>query len=128
MQEHPIMEIFFLLLTSYLSYVLSEMFNFSGIMTIFCCGFTMSHYAYYNVSDEGKNGSVLTVSTLGYAAEAFLFTYLGLGIFSIDQENFSLEFCLLVIVAGCIGRAAAVFLPMAVYSLANKCRITVNLK
>ena len=84
MKEHPVMEIFFLLLASYLCYVIAEMSAFSGIMTIFCCGFTMSHYAYYNISEESKNGSVLTVSTLGYAAEAFLFTYLGLGIFGIN--------------------------------------------
>ena len=67
-----------ILLFAYLSYIVSEMLSYSGIMTLFCSGFAMGHYAYQNLSKHSKIGSRLAVETLGYAAEAFVFTYLGL--------------------------------------------------
>lgn len=88
----------------------------------------MSHYVYHNISDEAKTGSVWTVSTLGYAAEAFLFVYLGQTIFSIDSESFSLSFAIYLIFAGMIARAAAVFIPIALYSLCKMCLISINLR
>jgi solute carrier family 9 (sodium/hydrogen exchanger), member 3 len=37
---------------AYLSYLIAESFHLSGIITLFCCGFTMAHYAYHNVTEE----------------------------------------------------------------------------
>ncbi len=52
LKAFPVKEIFFLILMAYLGYMISEICSFSGIMTLFCTGFTMSHYAYYNVSKD----------------------------------------------------------------------------
>jgi NhaP-type Na+/H+ or K+/H+ antiporter len=41
-ETHPVREIFLILLFAYVSYIASEMLGFSGIMTLFCCGFTMA--------------------------------------------------------------------------------------
>lgn len=48
--SHPVREIFLVLLFAYLSYITSEMLSFSGIMTLFCCGFSMATYAFKNLS------------------------------------------------------------------------------
>jgi len=50
-----------LFVIAYLSYVLAETLNLSGIITLFCCGFIMNHYTYYNMSEESKSGSVLCI-------------------------------------------------------------------
>jgi len=46
LDQHPVREIFLILLTAYMSYIVSEMFGMSGIITLFCCGCIMSNYAY----------------------------------------------------------------------------------
>ena len=46
---------------AYLSYMISEELNLSGIITLFCCGFTMNHYTYYNLSEDSKGGSALAI-------------------------------------------------------------------
>ena len=84
LDKHPVREIFLLLLFAYVSYILSELCGFSGIMTIFCCGFAMSHYAYKNLSSRSKIGSVLAFETMGHGAEAFVFTYLGISVYGIE--------------------------------------------
>ena len=50
LQAYPVREMFFLILVAYLGYVVSEVAHFSGIITLFCSGFTMAHYGYYNIS------------------------------------------------------------------------------
>ena len=79
-------EIFLLLLFAYISYITSELLGFSGIMTLFCCGFSMATYAFKNLSPQSKIGSVLAIETIGHAAEAFVFAYLGLTLFSIESS------------------------------------------
>jgi NhaP-type Na+/H+ or K+/H+ antiporter len=49
---NPAREILFLILSAYLSYVISEVMEFSGIMTLFCCGMTMGYIAFYNMSKK----------------------------------------------------------------------------
>lgn len=127
-KHSPAKEVFLILLFSYLSYVLSEMAGWSAIMTLFVCGVTMSHYTYHNISEEAKKGSVITINTLGHAAEAFLFIYLGIGIYTTDQETFNLKLTLLIVAGGFVGRAAAVFIPLGLFAAFKKCRISINFK
>lgn len=86
LEKHPVREIFLLLLFAYVSYIASELLGYPGIMTLFCCGLVMAHYAYQNLSAKSKIGSVLAIETIGHGAEAFVFTYLGMSIYSMEQE------------------------------------------
>jgi NhaP-type Na+/H+ or K+/H+ antiporter len=108
---HPAREVFLILLMAYLSYVVSEMLHLSGIMTIFCCGMTMSYYCLYNMSIRSRKGSQLAVETIGNAAEAFLFTYMGLSLFGIQENQISLEFSFIVLFSTFIARAFAIGIP-----------------
>jgi NhaP-type Na+/H+ or K+/H+ antiporter len=85
LDKHQVREIFLLLLFAYASYMTSEMLGFSGVITLFCCGLTMSYYAFQNLSQKSKISSTLAIETIGHAAEAFVFTYLGLGIYGMQQ-------------------------------------------
>lgn len=81
----------------------------------------MSHYTFHNISETSQKGSVMAINTLGHAAEAFLFIYLGIGIYTTDQETFRLDFTLYIICGGFIARAAAVFIPLGIFVLIKKC-------
>jgi NhaP-type Na+/H+ or K+/H+ antiporter len=50
MNEHPVGECIILQATAYLAYIFAEQFSFSGIITMFSCGFTLAHYAFFNIS------------------------------------------------------------------------------
>lgn len=115
-KESPPKEVFLIILFSYLSYILSEVMGMSAIMTLFVCGVTMSHYTYHNISEASQKGSIMAINTLGHAAEAFLFIYLGIGIYTTDQETFDLGFTMWIIFAGFIARAASVFIPLGIFA------------
>lgn len=104
------------------------MAGYSAIMTLFVCGVTMSHYTFHNISEQAQKGSVMTINTLGHAAEAFLFIYLGIGIYTTDQQTFNLKLTLLIIAAGFVARAFSVFLPIGIYACFKKFKLTINFK
>jgi sodium/hydrogen exchanger-like protein 6/7 len=128
MKEHPVREVCLVILVAYLSYIVAEATEMSGIMTIFCCGFTLSHYAFYNISEESQVGSTLAINTIAHAAEAFLFAYLGLAMYGINEDEFSLVFAVMIIGAGAIARLIAVFLPTAIFAIVKRCDIALDCK
>eukprot|EP01017_Pseudomicrothorax_dubius_P037283 TRINITY_DN5449_c0_g1_i4.p1 TRINITY_DN5449_c0_g1~~TRINITY_DN5449_c0_g1_i4.p1 ORF type:complete len:309 (-),score=60.67 TRINITY_DN5449_c0_g1_i4:807-1733(-) len=81
LREYPVREVSLILLTAYLSYLVSEMLHFSGIITLFVAGIFMAHYTYHNLSEESKHGTNLVFESVAFLAEAFVFAYLGISIY-----------------------------------------------
>ena len=50
----PHFEVALVLLHAYASYVVAEDVKLSGIMSLFFCGTTMSHYTKYNLSQSAS--------------------------------------------------------------------------
>ena len=61
LDEEPTKQCLTILLAAYVSYLVSESLNFSGIITLFSCGFTLAHYAMLNINKSAQEGSVVTV-------------------------------------------------------------------
>ena len=101
-----------LILFAYLSYIVSEILGFSGIMTLFVSGLVLGHYAFHSLAQSSQKGSILTVNLLSHAAEAFVFIYLGVTIWDISHDQFSPSFTFAVMVGGVVARAASVTIPM----------------
>lgn len=128
LDKHPVREIFLLILFAYASYITSEMSGFSGVITLFCCGFTMSYYAFQNLSQKSKISSTLAIETIGHAAEAFVFTYLGLGIYGMEQEKFSSVFLFAVLFSCIFARAVGVFVPFLFVSVCRYFDMRISMK
>ena len=107
---------------AYLSYLIAESFHLSGIITLFCCGFTMAHYAYHNVTQECQTGSILAVETLSSVAEGFLFVYLGMSALSIRGHNVNIPLILFTIVGTLMARFLGVMLVLGIMGLFQKAR------
>jgi len=114
LKEYPVREILLIFVFAYLSYMVSEILGFSGIMALFCCGFTMNHYTYYNLSEESRSGSVLAIQTLSNASEALLFIYLGFSLISTSSNNYSFSFLLILMIITLIARFFSVAIPMII--------------
>ena len=88
----------------YLAYCTGEVFHFSGIIAMLTSGIVMAHYAWYSLSPQGKTVSSVTIQSIGFGFEAFVFAYLGLSFFSYWEYEWSWEFILMEIVVILVGR------------------------
>lgn len=94
---------------AYVSYVLAELWHLSGIITLLTCSVMMANYAWYNLSPQGKQSSVVIFKFLGFLAECFVFSYLGLTFFSYKTYDWSTELIIVEFVIILIGRALGTF-------------------
>ena len=52
--HNPVIETVIIFFFGYASYVISEVLELSGVISILVAGISMSHYMFYNISDSGK--------------------------------------------------------------------------
>ncbi|XP_062077536.1 sodium/hydrogen exchanger 4 [Humulus lupulus] len=121
-RHSSIREIALMVLMAYLSYMLAELFNLSGILTVFFCGILMSHYAWHNVAETSRITTRNVFAMMSFVAETFIFLYVGMD--ALDMEkwkmsklNFgtSISIWSTLILLVSLGRAAFVF-PLSVLS------------
>ncbi|XP_064395116.1 sodium/hydrogen exchanger 2-like isoform X2 [Halichondria panicea] len=86
----------------YLSYILADMFEFSGIVSLIFCAITMKHYVEANVSRKSSTTIKYSMKVVSNVSEMIIFLFLGLSLYESDQQNwdwglslFSLLFALL---------------------------------
>ena len=100
----PINESMLVFCFGYLAYTTAEMFHFSGIISLLTCAIVMAHYAWYNLSPQGKQVTSTAFQVIGYGCEAFCFSYLGLTFFSYSEFEWSLELFLSMLFIVIFGR------------------------
>lgn len=92
----------------------------SGIITLFTCAIIMGHYSYMNISEESQRGTGLAFETVSYIAEAFVFSYLGASVLSIDGEWLAILMSVLLLIGMPVIRAIMVYILPLLYKLLNK--------
>nr|XP_019711217.1 sodium/hydrogen exchanger 2 isoform X2 [Elaeis guineensis] len=119
-------EVALMILMAYLSYMLAELLDLSGILTVFFCGIVMSHYTWHNVTESSRVTTKHAFATLSFIAEIFLFLYVGMDALDIEKwklasnspgKSVAVSSILLGMVL--IGRAAFVF-PLSFLSNLSK--------
>ncbi|KAF2926527.1 hypothetical protein DAI22_06g134400 [Oryza sativa Japonica Group] len=115
-------EVALMALMAYLSYMLAEFLDLSGILMVFFCGIVMSHYAWHNVTESSRITTRHIFATLSFIAETFIFLYVGMDALDIDkwktsETSFktSLGIFGIIISLVLLGRAAFVF-PLSIMS------------
>ena len=99
---------------------MGELMGLSGIITLFTCAIIMGHYSFMNISEESQKGTGLAFETVSYIAEAFVFTYLGASVLSIESEWTAFFIAILILISLPIIRAIMVFILPLFYRLFNK--------
>lgn len=130
LRVNAITETFLILSLSMLSYFIADMtelagIRMSGIISLLTCGIVQSHYTYYNLSPQGKITSTLTISFLGSAAEAGIYSYIGLSLYSNLNGWWSWDFILYETIIVIVGRFVAIFGCFYTFNLCFKSR-TIN--
>jgi sodium/hydrogen exchanger 8 len=120
LKQYPELEISMLFLFAYGSYSFSEALQLSGIMSLFFCGITLSHYNAYNLSRTSQITSHCIFKSMALLSESFVYLYMGMGFFTGQFRDFKFGFILLVVIFCLIARAFNTF-PFSF--LANLCRV-----
>ncbi|KAG9135578.1 hypothetical protein Leryth_002320 [Lithospermum erythrorhizon] len=121
-------EVAIMMLMAYLSYMFSELFDLSAILTVFFCGIVMSHYTWHNVTSKSRvTTKYHTFATLSFVAEIFIFLYVGMDALDIEKWNAisdspgtSVKVTAILLGLVLVGRAAFVFPLSFLSNLAKK--------
>ncbi|XP_059442200.1 G-type lectin S-receptor-like serine/threonine-protein kinase At1g11330 [Corylus avellana] len=121
-RHSSVREIALMVLMAYFSYMLAELLQLSGILTVFFCGILMSHYAWHNFSESSRITTRHVFATMTFIAETFIFLYVGMDaldteIWRMTKLSFgtSMGICSTLILLILLGRAAFVF-PLSTLS------------
>ncbi|KAA8543161.1 hypothetical protein F0562_021344 [Nyssa sinensis] len=119
-------EVALMVLMAYLSYVMAELFDLSGILTVFFCGIVMSHYTWHNVTESSRVTTKHVFAMLSFVAEIFIFLYVGMDALDIEKWKFvsnspgkSIGVSSILLGLVLVGRAAFVF-PLSFLSNLTK--------
>eukprot|EP00026_Physarum_polycephalum_P000532 Phypoly_transcript_00533.p1 GENE.Phypoly_transcript_00533~~Phypoly_transcript_00533.p1 ORF type:complete len:579 (+),score=54.52 Phypoly_transcript_00533:2748-4484(+) len=104
----PPLETIFMIIFSYLSYVLADALHLSGIMSVFWCGIVFNHYGAYSLSPYTTLTSRQLFRTLAFVCEITVFLYIGISI-TTTQLLFDAKLVFWTIVLCLVGRAIHVF-------------------
>lgn len=74
---------------SYLSYLLADISGLSGILSLFCCGICVSHWALPRMSEAGRVTTLVAFETLSHLAEGVIFIYVGMD--ALDPHKWSVS-------------------------------------
>lgn len=77
--------------TAYFAYLVGEHVGLSGIVVIFCCAVTMSHYAMHTLSKTQRAATMSAFETLSYFSEGSIFVYVGLD--ALDPLKWKVSSC-----------------------------------
>ncbi|KAJ9187723.1 hypothetical protein P3X46_003147 [Hevea brasiliensis] len=120
-------EVALMILMAYLSYIMSELFNLSAILTVFFCGIVMSHYTWHNVTESSRVTTKHAFATLSFIAEIFIFVYVGMDALDIEKWKFvskspcrSIGVSSILLGLVLVGRAASIFPLSFISNLTRK--------
>ena len=114
--QNAILESSLFICFAMLSYFVSEVCHLSAIVTLLVTSLILSHYAWFNLSPQGKHVTSVTFQTLGYIAEAIVFGYIGLSFLVYYHEAFSWKFIVAELIIVVVGRFAAVYISYYLFA------------
>ena len=74
-----------MILSPWVSYLVAEGLELSGIVAILCNGIFLSQYAQPNLSSISRKVLHAGYETAAYSAETLVFIFLGFGLFAFDH-------------------------------------------
>ncbi|XP_056663112.1 sodium/hydrogen exchanger 7 isoform X4 [Monodelphis domestica] len=105
----PLLETALFFLMSWSTFLLAEACGFTGVVAVLFCGITQAHYTYNNLSVESRSRTKQLFEVLHFLAENFIFSYMGLALFTFQKHIFSPIFIIGAFIAIFLGRAAHIY-------------------
>ncbi|KPP76448.1 sodium/hydrogen exchanger 6-like [Scleropages formosus] len=141
LRDFPLLETALFFLMSWSTFLLAEACGFTGVVAVLFGGMTQAHYTYNNLSPESKdrtkqvNPVALAPSVpaapylfelLNFLAENFIFSYMGLTLFTFQNHVFNPTFIVGAFLAVFLGRAANIYPLSLLLNLGRRNQIRSN--
>ncbi|KAK2528138.1 hypothetical protein Q9966_009802 [Columba livia] len=111
---------------SWSTFLLAEACGFTGVVAVLFCGITQAHYTYNNLSVESRSRTKQLFEVLHFLAENFIFSYMGLALFTFQKHIFSPIFIIGAFIAIFLGRAAHIYPLSFLLNLGRRHKISWN--
>uniref|UniRef100_A0A665VBN8 Sodium/hydrogen exchanger n=1 Tax=Echeneis naucrates TaxID=173247 RepID=A0A665VBN8_ECHNA len=122
----PLLETALFFLMSWSTFLLAEACGFTGVVAVLFCGITQAHYTYNNLSEESTKRTKQLFEVLHFLAENFIFSYMGLALFTFQNHIFSPIFIIGAFIAIFIGRAFNIYPLSFLLNLGRRHKIRGN--
>ncbi|XP_022252192.1 sodium/hydrogen exchanger 9-like isoform X2 [Limulus polyphemus] len=126
LNDFPLLESSLFLLMSYSTFLISEAADLSGIVAVLFCGICQAHYTYNNLSDESRIRTKQLFELLSFVAESFIFTYIGVSMFTFTKHLWDVGFIIVAFLAIAVGRAVHVYPLSFLLNLGRHNKISLN--
>ncbi|XP_038127655.1 sodium/hydrogen exchanger 7 isoform X1 [Cyprinodon tularosa] len=122
----PLLETALFFLMSWSTFLLAEACGFTGVVAVLFCGITQAHYTYNNLSEESTKRTKQLFEVLHFLAENFIFSYMGLALFTFQKHVFSPIFITGAFMAIFLGRALNIYPLSFLLNLGRRDKIRGN--
>ncbi|KAM4574263.1 LOW QUALITY PROTEIN: sodium/hydrogen exchanger 7 [Fundulus diaphanus] len=124
----PLLETALFFLMSWSTFLLAEACGFTGVVAVLFCGITQAHYTYNNLSEESTKRTKQLFEVLHFLAENFIFSYMGLALFTFQKHIFSPIFIIGAFIAIFIGRGLNIYPLSFLLNLGRRDKIRGNIQ
>ncbi|KAG7266787.1 hypothetical protein CRUP_028109 [Coryphaenoides rupestris] len=126
LKDFQLLETALFFLMSWSTFLLAEACGFTGVVAVLFCGITQAHYTFNNLSPESQIRTKQLFELLNFLAENFIFSYMGLALFTFQNHVFNPMFIVGAFLAVFIGRAANIYPLSFLLNLGRRNKIRSN--
>ncbi|XP_075902528.1 sodium/hydrogen exchanger 6a isoform X1 [Nelusetta ayraudi] len=126
LRDFQLLETALFFLMSWSTFLLAEACGFTGVVAVLFCGITQAHYTFNNLSADSQDRTKQLFELLNFLAENFIFSYMGLTLFTFQNHVFNPMFIVGAFVAVFLGRAANIYPLSFLLNLGRRNKIRSN--
>ncbi|XP_066248362.1 sodium/hydrogen exchanger 6 isoform X2 [Euwallacea similis] len=125
-RDFPLLESALFVLMSYSTFLIAEASDLTGVVSVLFCGICQAHYTYNNLSQDSRIRTKQIFELLNFLAENFIFSYIGVSMFTFPKHHFAPWFIFAGFMCAAIGRAANVYPLSFLLNLGRQPKIPTN--
>ncbi|CAB1337178.1 unnamed protein product [Coregonus sp. 'balchen'] len=95
LRDFQLLETALFFLMSWSTFLMAEACGFTGVVAVLFCGITQAHYTFNNLSPESQDRTKQLFELLNFLAENFIFSYMGLALFTFQNHIFNPTFIMM---------------------------------
>ncbi|XP_075225926.1 na[+]/H[+] hydrogen exchanger 3 isoform X2 [Lycorma delicatula] len=125
-RDFPLLESALFVLMSYSTFLIAEASDLTGVVAVLFCGICQAHYTYNNLSHDSRKRTKRLFELLNFLAENFIFSYIGVSMFTFPKHHFDPAFIISGFICAAIGRAANIYPLSFLLNLGRNPKISSN--